>query len=84
MVSKWAKNYVHLFLSPCKQVNFPSPSDVGVQYFLFLFQIGDLGLAVSSATSIRMAGVAGTPSHIPPEASASTTTEPDEAWDVFT
>ena len=48
---------------------------------LFL-QIGDLGLAVSSSTSIQMAGVAGTRSHIPPEASS--TTEPDEAWDAFT
>ena len=76
---------MRLFLSPCDhQDNFPSPSDVGVQYFSLFLQIGDLGLAVSSSTSIRKAGVAGTPSHIPPEASKSTTIEPDEAWDVFT
>ena len=52
--------------------------------YLSLFQVGDLGLAVSSSTSLRKAGVAGTPSHIPPEASKSTKMEPDEAWDVFT
>ena len=52
---------------------------------LLFHQIGDLGLAVSSNVSRRVtAHVAGTRSHIPPEASKSTAIEPDEAWDIYT
>ena len=47
-------------------------------------QIGDLGLAVSSAASRKVSPVSGTRSHIPPEAMTSTATEPDEFWDIYT
>ncbi|XP_072029640.1 uncharacterized protein [Amphiura filiformis] len=47
-------------------------------------KIGDLGLAVSSKSSLQKAHVSGTRSHIPPEASSSTDIEPDEFWDIYT
>ncbi|XP_072050275.1 probable serine/threonine-protein kinase DDB_G0282963 [Amphiura filiformis] len=47
-------------------------------------KIGDLGLAVSSKSSLRKAHVSGTRSHIPPEASNPKATEPDEFWDIYT
>ncbi len=79
---KWKveKKCLPFYIMPSDQV---FEFDIDTVFFL-TFQIGDLGLAVSSMTSIRHAYVAGTRSHIPPEASSDTVTEPDEFWDIYT
>ena len=71
----------------CLNLRVKSRSFEIVNVFLILLfrQIGDLGLAVSSDESRRVTThVAGTRSHILPEASKSTAIEPDEAWDIYT
>ena len=55
-----------------------------VVLFEYHFQIGDLGLAVSSTVSRAAAGASGTLTHMPPEAFSNPDIEPDEAWDIFT
>ncbi|XP_072029615.1 uncharacterized protein [Amphiura filiformis] len=50
----------------------------------FEAKIGDLGLAVSSKSSLQKAGSSGTLTHMPPEAFSSKSTGPDEFWDIFT
>ncbi len=69
--------FVDTFVIPSNKVFLQFP-------FFHAVQIGDLGLAVSSMTSRRDANVAGTRSHIPPEALIATSSEPDELWDIYT
>ena len=49
-----------------------------------VFQVGDLGLAISKKSSSEVDSSAGTCTHLPPEAWTKSTAEPKEPFDIYT